>query len=157
VSLTDRNGYLWLEHYPNGRRDHHLNAHLHAVFGLYEYWQVTRSPVARLLLEGAITTMRDRAGRFRRPGRPSFYSSRTKTVIASYHEIHVWQLRLLGEVTGDAYFTRLGDDLAVDHPPKAYVPGRPAVDGVRAAPPRAPLALRKGAFPPTGAWDGVRA
>jgi hypothetical protein len=153
VTFVDRAGYLWLEHYPNRRHDHHLNAHLHATLGLYEYWKATGSAEARHLLEGAITTLRDNAGRFRRPGRVSFYSSRTKTVIPSYHDIHIWQLRLLGRITGDAWFTRLGDDFATDHPPKPYVPGRPAVDGIRLAEPTAPLRLRLGVFPPTGPWS----
>jgi hypothetical protein len=157
VTFVDRDGYLWLEHYPNGRHDHHLNAHVHATFGLYEYWRATGSTEARLLLEGAITTLRDRASRFRRPGRVSFYSSRTRTVIPSYHDIHVWQMRLLGRITGDAWFTRLGDDFAADHPPKPYVPGRPAVDGIRIAEPVAPLRLRLGPFPPAGPWSSVHA
>jgi hypothetical protein len=152
-TYVDRQGYLWLEHYPNRRQDHHLNAHLHATFGLYEFFEATGSLEARLLLEGAITTLRDRAGGFRRPGRISFYSSRTKTVIGSYHDIHIWQLRLLGRITGDAWFTRLGDDIAADHPPRPYVPGRPAVDGLRPVEPSPPLRLRLGSFPPRGPWS----
>ena len=69
VSYVDERDYLWLEHYPVARPDHTLNVHLHALIGIYEYWQATRSPEARGLLEGALTTMRDRAGRYRREGR----------------------------------------------------------------------------------------
>jgi hypothetical protein len=157
VAFVDRDRYLWLEHYPNRRHDHHLNAHIHATLGLYEYWHASGSPEARLLLGGALATLRDNAARFRRPGRTSFYGSRTRTVIPSYHDIHVWQLRLLGRITGDVWFTRLGDDLATDHPPKPYVPGRPAVDGLRLVEPTPPLRLRLGMFPPTGPWSAARA
>jgi hypothetical protein len=110
-----------------------------------------------MMLEGAITTARDRAARYRRKGRPSFYSSRTRTVIADYHDIHVWQLRLLGELTRDPFFTRLGDDLAIDHPPKRYVPGRPAVDDQRVGVPQPSSGQRLGLFPPTGPWSETHA
>ena len=40
VAHVDPRRYLWLEHYPRRKPDHVLNAHLHAIFGIYEYWQV---------------------------------------------------------------------------------------------------------------------
>jgi len=123
---VDGNGYLWLEHYPNHRPDHVLNAHLHALIGLYEYWQRTRSPDARVLLEGALTTMMDRAPRYRRPGRVSVYGLRSRTNILKYHRVEIWQLRLLGRMTGEASFTELADVFDQDASGRGYVQGRPA-------------------------------
>ncbi|CAN5644779.1 hypothetical protein BH23CHL8_BH23CHL8_07490 [soil metagenome] len=127
VSFVDARRYLWLEHYPLARPDHVLNAHLHAVFGIYEFWQVTGSETARHVLEGAITTMRDHAWRYRRPGGVSLYGLRHRETIQKYHEIHVWQLRLLARISGDDYFWRLAGRLVQDLKPGGYVPGRPQI------------------------------
>lgn len=127
VSYVDRDRYLWLEHYPMPRPWHVLNAHLWTAFGLYEFWQVTRSPAARELLEGAITTMRAHAWRYRRPGRVSRYDLSTGSAYVKYHEIHVWELRLLSRISGDRYFWRLADRFREDVRPAGYVAGRPRI------------------------------
>lgn len=127
VAFVDRAGYLWLEHYPTPRPTHVLNAHLWATFGLYEYWQATRSRAARELLEGAILTMRDHAHRYRRPGALSRYDLRTGSAFSKYHEIHVWQLRLLARISGERSLWRLADRLREDVRPAGYVPGRPRI------------------------------
>ena len=129
VSYVDGRGFLWLEHYPRARPDHVLNAHLHAIFGVYEYWQATRSPAAHSVLSGAVTTIRRNVGRYRRPGGVSLYGLRTRSVILKYHEIHVWQLYLLSRISGDPYFVRMAGKLRNDRRPGADVNGRPARHG----------------------------
>ena len=147
IAYVADGGYLWLEHYPNRRPNHVLNAHLHSLIGLYEYWQHTRSPEARVLLEGALTTMRDRAGRYRKEGRVSLYGLRSRTNHYKYHQVHVWQLRLLGRMTGDPYFTELGDAMAADAGPKRDVPGKPVESRSRSVPSQAPQRLRISHYP----------
>jgi hypothetical protein len=148
VAYVDERDNLWLEHYPRIDPDHVLNVHLHAINGLYEYWQLTRSPEARQLLEGALTTMRERAGQYRRLGRVSVYGMRTRTNHFHYHEVHVWQLRLLGRMTGDPWFTRLGIAMASDAPPVGHVPGRPAVRSVAPSLSTAPRQRQMAHYPP---------
>jgi hypothetical protein len=148
IAYVGERGYLWLEHYPSARPDHVLNAHLHALIGLYEYWQHTRSAPARDLLEGGLTTMRDRAATYRRQGRVSIYGQRSRTNHLKYHQVHIWQLRLLGRMTGDAFFTALGDAMAADRAMKREVPGRPSVSRPGVVPNRTPRALRKAPYPP---------
>jgi hypothetical protein len=148
VAYVADGGYLWLEHYPNDRPDHVLNAHLHSLNGLYEYWQHTRSAEARRLLEGALTTMRDRAGRFRRDGRVSIYGLRSRTNHYKYHQVHIWQLRLLGRMTGDPYFSELADAMASDRTPKRRVPGKPGESRLRTVPSSAPQSRRISHYPP---------
>jgi hypothetical protein len=151
VANVGEKGYLWLEHYPNAQPDHVLNAHLHALNGLYEYWQHTRSPEARQLLEGALTTMKDLAGRYRRKGRVSIYGWRSRTNHFKYHQVHIWQLRLLGRMTGDRYFTELGNTLAADRSPKRNVPGEPSVSRPGSVLSESPKAFRKAQYPPVRA------
>ena len=147
VAYVADGGYLWLEHYPNKRPDHVLNAHLHSLIGLYEYWQHTRSGEARQLLEGALTTMRDRAGLYRREGKISIYGMHSRTNHYKYHQIHIWQLRLLGRMTGDAWFSELADTMAADRGPKRDVPGKPVESRMRAVPSRAPQSERIAHYP----------
>lgn len=127
VSFVGGAGYLWLEHYPTGTPDHVLNAHLHAVVGLYEYWQHSRRDDAQALLEGALTTIRDQDYRYRKADAVSRYGLRTRSNIFKYHKIHVWQLRFLGRMTGDPVFKKLGDQMSADRPAWGYVSGRPAL------------------------------
>ena len=148
VAYVDERRYLWLEHYPTAHPDHVLNAHLHALIGLYEYWQHTRAAEARRLLEGALTTMRDRAQQYRRKDRASVYGLRSRTNHVKYHQVHIWQLRLLGRMTGDPFFSRLGDTLASDVALRGDVPGRPAQSRMDTLLSPAPRALQKAAYPP---------
>jgi hypothetical protein len=140
-------GYLWLEHYPNSRPNHVLNAHMHSLIGLYEYWQHTRSAEARNLLEGALTTMRDRAQVYRREGRVSLYGLRSRTNHFKYHQVHIWQLRLLSRMTGDRSFRDLADGMASDRVPNRDVPGRPIESRMRLVPSKAPQANRLSHYP----------
>jgi hypothetical protein len=107
-------GYLWLEHYPGGNSKHVLNAHLHATFGLYDYWQETHSRSARRMLNAAITTMRDNAWRYRRKGHTSLYCLTSTSSSMHYHHLHVEQLRQLARISGDGYFWRLAGRLRQD-------------------------------------------
>lgn len=104
VGDVDGSDYLWLGHYPSRRADHVLNAHLHALFGLHDYWQETRSNAARTVLEGAILTMRDNVARYRQPGGVSLYCLYHRNQHRKYHAIHIWQLRQLGRLSGVDYF-----------------------------------------------------
>jgi len=150
VAFVADGGYLWLEHYPNAKPNHVLNAHLHSLIGLYEYWQHTRSPEARQLLEGALTTMRDRAASYRREGKVSLYGLRSRTNHYKYHQVHIWQLRLLTRMTGDPFFGELADGLAADKGPKRWVPGKPVESRRGPVPSRAPQSLRKAHYPLVG-------
>jgi len=147
VAYTASGHYLWLEHYPGKRPDHVLNAHLHATIGLYEYWQHTRSPQARQLLEGALTTMRDRAGLYRREGKVSLYGLRSRTNHYKYHQIHIWQLRLLSRMTGDPYFRELAGELASDRRPKRDVAGEPVLSTMRVVLDPSPQRRRLARYP----------
>jgi hypothetical protein len=150
VAHVDQDRYLWLEHYPNARPERILNAHMHALFGLYEYWNATGSTRARRLLQGAITTIDDNLWRFRRPGRSSVYGLRSRSVIPKYHHIHVWQIRLLSAMTGKRSFARMADRFRSD------LPGRPTWRGTPGYPPL-PRALPCGRVAAAFDWDGVRA
>jgi hypothetical protein len=99
-------GYVWFEHWPGGRWVHVLNGHINTLFGLYDYWYQTGSPVAERYFLGGAQTVRDKLERFRRKGHLSRYSLSGLEGSLHYHHTHIQQLRLLARMTGDDWFAR---------------------------------------------------
>jgi hypothetical protein len=108
-SKVTRAGYIWFEHWPDGRFDHTLNAHMNALFGLYDYWRATGSPLAEQYFLGGARTVRDKLSRFRQKGDLSRYALQGPTGSLHYHETHIEQLRILAAMTGDDWFARQAD------------------------------------------------
>jgi hypothetical protein len=114
ISLVTNGGYIWFEHWPDGTNDHTLNAHINALFGLYDYWLATGDPMAELYLLGGAKTVRDKLYRFRRKGLLSRYSLADTDGTLHYHETHIDQLRTLAKITGDKWFARQADRFEQD-------------------------------------------
>lgn len=120
VSFVDSEGYLWLEEYAGGGVEpmRVLNGHVFAIFGLYDYWRVSRSAEVVPLLQGALATVEHYVPRLRVKGEPSWYGMRIQdNPIAQspkYHRIHIEQLRALEEMVGAGVFAELADQLAED-------------------------------------------
>jgi hypothetical protein len=108
-------GELWLEEYPSSRPSHVLNGFCFAVFGLYDYERLTRDPAATQLLEGALSTVRHNAVRYRVPGGISLYDLVHRTQLLHYHQVVIGQVRDLGLMTRDPYFNGLARVLEADH------------------------------------------
>jgi D-glucuronyl C5-epimerase-like protein len=108
-------GYLWLEEYPSRRPTHVLNGHIHALMGIYEFERLTGDPVARQMLEGALTTLRHHAHRYRVPGGLSYYDLVHFSRMSHYHALHILQLRMVAWLTArNRYFAGLANLLARD-------------------------------------------
>ena len=114
VTWIDARRNLWLEEYPARTPTHVLNGFIYAIFGVYDYYELTKSASVLWFLRGATTTIRDRVVDYRRPGRTSLYDLVHRTSYQGYHDIHVWQLRWLGAVTRDTYFTTMSRRLDAD-------------------------------------------
>jgi D-glucuronyl C5-epimerase C-terminus len=122
VSWVAAGRYLWIEEYPRAL-DRTFNGHVFALFGLYDYFQLTkdrgRYSAARnanvlSLLRGGITTIRAFASTFRNRGTVSDYCLAHHFRNPKYHAVHIGQLRQLGRITGDAWFGRMADLFASD-------------------------------------------
>lgn len=101
--------YIWFEHWPDGRNDRTLNAHINAMFGIYDYWRVTGDPLAEVYFLGGAKTVRDKLYRFRRKGQLSRYSLGGTSSSLHYHETHIEQLRTLSKMLGDPWFAKQAD------------------------------------------------
>ena len=114
VARRAKQRYLWLEEYAKTPPTQPLNGHMYALFGVYEYALATRTAAAMHVFDGAATTIRYQGNRFRVPGGISYYSLRVHAQYPSYHCVHVWQLKLLGRMTGDPWFVREGRRFGAD-------------------------------------------
>jgi hypothetical protein len=101
--------YVWFEHWPDGRNERTLNAHMNALFGIYDYWRATGDPLAEVYFLGGAKTVRDKLQRFRRKGELSRYSLSGTEGSLHYHETHIEQLRILAKMTGDKWFDKQAD------------------------------------------------
>ncbi len=101
--------YIWFEHWPDGRNDRTLNAHINAMFGIYDYWRVTGDPLAEVYFLGGAKTVRDKLYRFRRKGELSRYSLEGTEGSLHYHETHIEQLRVLSKMLDDPWFDKQAD------------------------------------------------
>ena len=126
VAYVTGSEHLWLEHYPDEIGHHVLNAHLHATLGIFDLWQETGDPQARTVLEGALTTMRERVDRFRVVGEASRYCLKGGCdQDEHYHAIHIWQLRQLERIAGEPFFGRMANRFERDLTPRRPGLGSP--------------------------------
>jgi len=53
--------------------DNVLNGFIFGLFGLYEYWMLTKDPEAKFYIDASLTTLQDKLPLFRNPGGISYY------------------------------------------------------------------------------------
>lgn len=113
--LVDDRGSLWLEEAPDDTRPGLIvNGHIAASWGLMDYWLLTGDDSARQLVDGALTTVKDRWGDIRIVGDFSRYGLVDLRQDDRYHATHIKQLRALAALTGDDAFGGMADELAFD-------------------------------------------
>jgi hypothetical protein len=122
VSRVDKYGLLWLVEYPHqanpAKSDHVFNGHMSAIVGLWDYYRVSKDPVALGMYDGSITTMRRYLPIIRVPDRASLYCVPHATPASgSYHTLHISQFVFLWLMTGKPEFVGMADTLRDDAPP----------------------------------------
>lgn len=109
VSRVDLDGYFWIEEYtfPEGM-DQTLNGFIAAVYGVYDYYVLTRDPRARLMWDACLTTLRRYLPDYRRPGMSSYYClGHGHAANAEYHRLHISMCRELARLSGDEFFVAI--------------------------------------------------
>ena len=109
VTFFDSEGNVWFEEYPVTPPPHVLNGMIFAMIGLYEFWRLTGDVDGhRLFVSGALTLSKF-LPKFD-AGYGSRYDLKTRRVVEEkYHRIHVAQLRLLFDWTGEEIFRKMAD------------------------------------------------
>lgn len=97
---VDEKNYYWLEEYPSEDFCHVLNGKLYALWGIWDYYVVTRDPFALTLFKAGIRTVADNYSYWQaRTGKWSYYC-RHRFAEAGYHQIHLSQLQIYADFFG---------------------------------------------------------
>lgn len=113
--FIDSLGCFWIEEYPTEPTPSRtLNGFVFAIYGVYDYYQLTKDQTAHDILQRSLSTIKNYMPSFRRPGRPSYYGLRFGHFAGDYHMCHIDQLRMLHRMTGDPFFAAFADTLKAD-------------------------------------------
>ncbi|MBN2093651.1 hypothetical protein JW964_28785, partial [candidate division KSB1 bacterium] len=102
--MIDKNGYFWIEQYPAYWPSHVLNGFIAAIFGLHDYYQVSKDESCQQILLASLTTVQNHLDQYRNPGSVSFYCLKFKELFQRYHKTHIEQLQELYKMTNDFSF-----------------------------------------------------
>jgi D-glucuronyl C5-epimerase C-terminus len=108
--------YLWFELAPKNPPLQALDAHMAALFSVYEYALATGSPAAAKVFDGGATAVRHQVHRFRVRGGISYVSIRVHARERGTHCFHIADLKLLARITGASWFAREARLFAADAP-----------------------------------------
>ncbi|MEV3989835.1 D-glucuronyl C5-epimerase family protein [Streptomyces sp. NPDC049837] len=119
VVARDTAGHLWIHEYPMdapGTSDYTYNGFMFAALGLWDYYALTRDPLADDLFDGSLTTLAANFAEMRNPGWLSHYCRTHAVPTASYHPLHVALLRQLSWLSGSELLAAQSDLLMDDYP-----------------------------------------
>jgi hypothetical protein len=99
---------LWFEKYGrqegtayNDYPSFVIDAHIAAVIGIYDYWRMTKSPVAERMFDGGVSTLLARLPDIRRIGGVSESALHSNIYNLEHHRTVTRQLWLLSRMTGN--------------------------------------------------------
>ncbi len=112
VLFKDDQKRLWIEEYIVTPPTHILNGFIWALWGIYDYYLLTRSNKALLLYESCVETLSENLYRFD-AGFWSYYEltpQRIKSLASPYyHSLHIVQLRIMHKLTKKKIFSEYAD------------------------------------------------
>jgi heparosan-N-sulfate-glucuronate 5-epimerase len=117
VLFEDDEQNLWIEEYLVDPPTHILNGFIWALWGVFDFWLARADSAAKQIFDRGVATLLHNLPRFD-TGYWSLYEqsgheqSRTRLkMLASpfYHRLHIVQLRVMANLTGDRRFTDVAD------------------------------------------------
>jgi hypothetical protein len=104
VSVRDEHGDLWLEEFPTTPPVHVLNGFIFALWGVLDFYRVTRDSRARSVWEEGVQTLRKNLHRYELNWW-SRYDLRSRSACsAHYHRTHVRQLFVMADLADEPVF-----------------------------------------------------
>jgi hypothetical protein len=108
VVYVDKKSYMWIEECPDKDRINILNGFIFGIYGVYDYYQVTKDERSKILFQAGVKTVKRYIHFFRNPGDRSWYClGKFHKTTPKYHNVHVKQLEMLYRMTGDEYFLKM--------------------------------------------------
>jgi heparosan-N-sulfate-glucuronate 5-epimerase len=112
VAFTDERGEVWFEEYIVSPPTHILNGFIWAAWGVYDFFLATKDKAAQQLFKQAVETLRQNLDHYDLGFWSLYEQSGTRLkMVASpfYHQLHVAQLRVMHQLSGDDVFCRCAD------------------------------------------------
>jgi len=105
VRRYDEDGNLWFEEYPSKEPSLVLNGFIYTLFGLYDLYRVSNDARVRRDIDECLKTLVARLADFD-SGYWSNYDLQKRELVRYYYQknVHVPQLAVLHELTGDPFF-----------------------------------------------------
>ncbi len=102
VTYRFDDGNLWFEEYPNPQKPAHVfNGHVYALFGIWDYYRVTKNEPSRQLFERGVNAVVTQIHKYDN-GYWVLYDQRFRTILnASYLDLHIRQLEILNALRND--------------------------------------------------------
>jgi heparosan-N-sulfate-glucuronate 5-epimerase len=107
VLFEDERNDLWIEEYLVDPPTHILNGFIWALWGVFDMWLARGDDLARQIFDRAVETLVRNLARYDTGYWSLYEQSGTRLkMLASpfYHRLHIVQLRVMSELTGDARF-----------------------------------------------------
>lgn len=105
ILAIDENSNYWFEEYPTIPKNSVLNGHINGIFGLYDFWRVTRDSLAANLIERGINTVKYNIEKYD-SDYWSYYDLKYSYVTNFYYHkiVHLSQLSILYQISGEQIF-----------------------------------------------------
>ncbi len=104
--------HLWIEEYLVDPPTHILNGFMWALWGVFDFWLARADPAAKKIFDRGAETLLRNLDRFDTGYWSLYEQSGTRLkMLASpfYHRLHVVQLRVMAQLTGDLRFANVAD------------------------------------------------
>jgi len=112
VVFIDEDRRPWIEEYIVTPPTHILNGFMWALWGVYDYWLLTRDSAAEDLFRRCIDTLRANLASYDTGFWSLYEHSGTRLpMLASpfYHRLHIVQLRVMARLTGEELFAQTAE------------------------------------------------
>ncbi len=94
---TDEKNYYWMEEYPNKDLCHVLNGKMAAIWGIFQYYTITRNKLAKCLLEAGLRTVRDHYNLWNVVNQDNSYYCKHNQIKPDYHAVHKNQYKTFAQ------------------------------------------------------------
>ncbi|MEY3499835.1 MAG: hypothetical protein RL308_1504 [Bacteroidota bacterium] len=108
VKTIDENNFYWLEEYPSTPASYVLNGFIYALFGIQDYYRVTKSDLAKKELNCYFKTLENNIDKYD-AGFWSYYDLQYKELVKFYYQknVHAPQMQAIYKLTGNQTYNLL--------------------------------------------------
>ncbi len=105
VKRIDEKGFVWFEEYPTNKPSYVLNGFIYTVFGILDFYRVTKNEEAKILYESCINTLLGNIKKYD-VWYWSIYDQLKKQLVSYYYQknVHIPLMKILFGLTNNNIF-----------------------------------------------------